>query len=99
MLCGCKRITVFVPVGNLGVCRDNAVIERFFGSMKHERLLKAHHLTREFMQRNVAVHTTYYNFAYLYSANRDLSPVHFRKKYPGIIDPYTLSTIICSIKA
>ena len=35
-------------MGDVGACWDNAVVERFFGSLKHDWLLKVSQLTRAF---------------------------------------------------
>ena len=41
-------------MGDVGACWDNAVVERFFGSLKHDWLFKIHQPTREFMKQDVA---------------------------------------------
>jgi putative transposase len=42
-------------MGDIGACWDNAVVERFFSSLKHDRLLKVAQPTREYMRDDVAV--------------------------------------------
>jgi len=37
-------------MGSVGACWDNAVVERFFGSLKHDWILKVHQPTRENMK-------------------------------------------------
>ncbi len=44
-----------------GNCYDNAVVERFFGSLKHEWLINVVHLTREGMIKDVNDYIRYYN--------------------------------------
>ncbi len=66
-------------MGDVGACWDNAVVERFFGSLKHDWILKAHQPTRKHMRRDVAAYIKYYNLERLHSSNRDLSPVKFEK--------------------
>jgi putative transposase len=39
-----------------GACWDNAVVERFFGSLKNEWLLNIYHLTRNGMKDDVEAH-------------------------------------------
>lgn len=34
---------VRASMGDVGACWDNAVVERFFGSLKHDWILKVHH--------------------------------------------------------
>lgn len=46
-----------------GACWDNAVVERFFGSLKNEWLLNIYHLTREVMKHNItSVITTKHDY-------------------------------------
>ena len=58
-------------MGDVGACWDNAVVERFFGSLKHDWLFKVHQLTRAHMRQDVKEYMKYY------SANGDLSPVMY----------------------
>ena len=44
-----------------GNCYDNAVVERFFGSLKHEWLANVIHLTREGIINDVNQYIRYYN--------------------------------------
>ncbi len=37
-------------MGDVGKCYDNAVVERFLGSLKHGWILKVYQPTREFMK-------------------------------------------------
>jgi putative transposase len=64
-------------MGDVGACWDNAVVERFFGSLKRDWLLKIHQPTRNHMKKDVAAYMRYYNIDRLHSANDDLSPVKF----------------------
>lgn len=64
-------------MGDVGTCYDNAVVERFFGSLKHDWIFKVHQPTREFMKQDVANYIKYYNLDRLHSANGRLSPVNF----------------------
>ena len=50
-----------------GNCYDNAVVERFFGSLKHEWLTNVIHLTREGIINDVNEYIRYYNGARLHS--------------------------------
>jgi putative transposase len=61
----------------VGGCRDDAVVERFFGSLKHGWIWKAHQPTRKHMKNYVAAHMLNYNIDRLHSANEDLSPMKF----------------------
>ena len=66
-----------VSMGDVGACWDNAVIERFFGSLKHDWLFKVHQPTRDFMKQDVAAYMKYYNLERLHSSNGDQSPIEF----------------------
>ena len=43
-------------MGDVGACWDNAVVERFFGSLKHDWILKVHQPTRDHMRQDVAAY-------------------------------------------
>ncbi|HDM8244067.1 TPA: IS3 family transposase, partial [Vibrio campbellii] len=66
-------------MGDVGACWDNAVVERFFGSLKHDWLFKVHQPTREHMTEDVSAYMRYYNLERLHSANNDMSPVNYEK--------------------
>ena len=66
-----------VSMGDVGACWDNAVVERFFGSLKHDWILKVHQPTREHMMNDVCAYIKYYNFDRLHSSNNDLSPIQY----------------------
>ena len=63
--------------GDVGACWDNAVVERFFGSLEYVWILKIHQPTRNHMKGYVAAYMRYYNVDILHSANNNLSPVKF----------------------
>ena len=66
-------------MGDVGACWDNVVIERFFGSLKHDWLLKGPQPTRDNMRNDVTAYMRYYNLKRLHTANGDLSPVEFEQ--------------------
>ena len=59
---------------------DNAVVERFFGSLKHEWLINSTYLTRADMTQNVQAYIRYHNHQRLHTANGNLAPVAFEQK-------------------
>lgn len=67
-------------MGDVGACWDNAVVERFFGSLKHDWLLKIPQPTRQHMRNDVATYMRYYNLERLHTANGDLSPVDYENE-------------------
>ncbi len=73
-------------MGDVGACWDNAVVERFFGSLKHDWIFKVAQPTREFMKNDVAAYMRYYNLERLHTANGDQSPINYEyslKKVSG----------------
>ena len=64
-------------MGDVGACWDNAVVERFFGSLKHDWILKVTQPTRDHMKLDAAQYIRYYNNDRLHTANGDLSPVKY----------------------
>ncbi len=68
-------------IGDVGACWDNAVVERFFGSLKHGWLFKIHQPTRKHMKQDVAAYIKYYNNECLHSANSDETPIQWEKEF------------------
>ncbi len=64
-------------MGSVGACWDNAVVERFFGSLKHDWIFKVAQPTREHMKQDVADYIRYYNNDRLHTANNGMSPVKY----------------------
>lgn len=62
-----------------GACLDNAVVERFFGSLKNEWLLNIYHLNHQVMKEDVQEYICYYNKIRLHTTLGDLSPIEFEK--------------------
>lgn len=72
-----KSFNMRASMGSVGACWDNAVVERFFGSLKHDWILKVPQSTREQMKKDVTDYMKYYNFDRLHSSNGDLSPIEY----------------------
>ena len=70
---------IIASMSGVGACLDNAVIERFFGSLKNERLLNVVHLTREIMKQDVEQYIRYYNHERLHTKLSDLTPISYEK--------------------
>ncbi len=64
-------------MGDIGACWDNAVVGRFFGSLKHDWIFKIDQPTRKHMAKDVAAFMRYYNLERLHTANGDQSPIHY----------------------
>ena len=60
-----------------GNCYDNAVVERFFGGLKHEWLVSVHHTTRETMKTDVNNYIRYYNGTRLHSTLGYQTPIGY----------------------
>jgi hypothetical protein len=83
-----NRFGIRASMGDVGACWDNAVVERFFGSLKHDWLFKVSQPTREQMKKDVADYIRYYNLQRLHSANGGRSPVDHElvfKNVSGIV--------------
>ena len=74
-----KGYGIRASMGDVGACWDNAVVERFFGSLKHDWLFKVHQPTRAHMRQDVEAYMKYYNLDRLHSSNGDLSPIEYEK--------------------
>ena len=82
-----KSYGVRSSMGDVRACWDNAVVERFFGSLKHDWIFKIAQPTREHMRNDVAAYMRYYNLVRLHSANGDQSPINYEqslKKVSGL---------------
>ena len=55
------------------------LVERFFGSLKHDWLLKVPQPTREHTKNDVTAYMRYYNLERLHTANGDLSPAEYEQ--------------------
>lgn len=72
-----QRYGIRASMGDVGACWDNAVVERFFGSLKHDWLYKIAQPTREHMMQDVAAYIRYYNLERRHTAAGGLSPVEY----------------------
>jgi len=67
-------------MGDVGACWDNAVVERFFGSLKYDWVFKIAQPTRDHMKTDVAAYMKYYNLHRLHTANGDVAPATYEAK-------------------
>ena len=56
-------------------------MERFFGSLKHDWILKVHQPSREHMKQDVAIYMRYYNCDRLHTSNNDMSPIDYENSF------------------
>ena len=71
------KYKIIASMSSVGACLDNAVVERFFGSLKNEWLLNVVHLTREAMKMDVEEYIRYYNYERLHTTLGDLTPINY----------------------
>ncbi len=79
-------------MGDVGACWDNAVEERFFGSLKNDWLLKVPQLTREHMRNDVATYsdiTIQIGFILLTTICRQLTMKFLLEKCPEKLEQNT----------
>lgn len=67
-------------MGNMGVCRDNAAMERFRGSLKHEWLLRVPQPTRAGIKQDVPDYIRHYNLDRGHTSNGGISPVRYEQE-------------------
>src|ERR1700688_3813632 len=75
-----KEMGIIVSMSRKGNCWDNAVMERFFGSLKSERTDSENYLTREQAKADVIDYIEmFYNSQRLHSTLNYISPMQFEK--------------------
>jgi putative transposase len=79
-----KDFGMRASMGDVGACWDNAVVERFFGSLKHDWILKVHQPSRAHMKKDVAAYMRYYNLERLHSANGGSSPINYENSLKNV---------------
>jgi putative transposase len=72
-----EQLNMRSSMGDVGCCFDNAVVERFFGSLKHEGLGPTRMMTETQLQTHIANYIRYYNMTRLHSRNDGMSPFTF----------------------
>ena len=72
-----NKYKIIASMSSVGACLDNAVVERFFGSLKNEWLLNVVHLTRDAMRMDVEEYIRYYNYERLHTTLGDLTPINY----------------------
>ena len=64
-------------MGDVGACWDNAVVERFFGGLKHDWILKVTQPSRAQMKQDVSDYIRYDNHDRLHTTIDNMSPVNY----------------------
>ena len=92
-----KGYGTHASMGDVQAYWDNVVVERFFGSLKHNWILKIAQQTREHMKQDVTTYMKHYNQDWLHAANADMSPINyemFLKKVSGWSWPKHKSDVV-----
>ena len=74
-----KGYSISASMGGVGAFRDNAVVERCIGSLKHAWIFKVSQPIREYMKQDVSAYMRYCNQESSHSSNGDMSSVKFEK--------------------
>lgn len=72
-----EQLKMRSSLSGVGCCYDNAVVERFFGSLKHECLGSTKMMKDEQLKEKIAQYMRYYNMDRLHSRNNGMSPFTF----------------------
>jgi transposase InsO family protein len=75
-----SRYGMIASMSRKGDCWDNAPIERFFRSLKTERLNGIRFASRALAQMEIVDYITYYNFHRLHSTLGYVSPMNYEKE-------------------
>lgn len=75
-----QRYEMIASMSRKGDCWDNAPVERFFGSLKSERLVSCRFATRKAAQTEILDYIMDYNFARLHSTLGYKSPMQYEKE-------------------
>ena len=75
-----KAYNMIPSMSRKGNCWDNAPTERFFRSLKSERLDSCRFVTRHSAQTEVLDYITYYNFLRLHSTLGYKTPMEYEKE-------------------
>ena len=76
-----RQYGMSVSMSRKGDCWDNAPVERFFRSLKSERLAFCRFATRKSAEIEVLDYITFYNFARLHSTLGYQSPMEYEKEH------------------
>ena len=76
-----KDCHVKASMGDVGACWDNAVVERFFGSLKYDWIFKNPQSTRANLRKDVASYIRYYNLERLHTYTGFKSPVDYENEF------------------
>ena len=72
-----SQLKMRLSMSDVGCCYDNAVVERFFGSLKHEGLGHTASMNEMVVKQEITQFIHYYNFKRPHTANNGMSPLEY----------------------
>ena len=72
-----RQLKMRLSMSDVGCCYDNAVVERFFGSLKHEGLGHTATMNENAVKQEITQFIHYYNFKRPHTANNGMSPLEY----------------------
>ena len=72
-----RQLKMRLSMSDVGCCYDNAVVERFFGSLKHEGLGHTATMNENVVKQEITQFIHYYNFKRPHTANNGMSPLEY----------------------
>ena len=66
-----------LSMSDVGCCYDNAVVERFFGTLKHEGLGHTSAMNEDEVKQTITQFIRYYNLKRPHTANAGMSPFEY----------------------
>ncbi|WP_407701093.1 IS3 family transposase [Vitreoscilla massiliensis] len=72
-----SQLKMRLSMSDMGCCYDNAVVERFFGSLKYEGLGHTTSMNESVVKQEITQFIHYYNFKRPHTANNGMSPLEY----------------------
>ena len=72
-----SQLKMHLSMSDVGCCYDNEVVERFFGSLKHEGLGHTARMNELAVKQEIMQFIRYYNFKRPHTANNGMSPLMY----------------------
>ena len=72
-----SQLKMRLSMSDMGCCYDNAVVERFFSSLKYEGLGNTANMSESAVKQEITQFIRYYNFKRPHTANNGMSPLEY----------------------
>ena len=72
-----SQLKMRLSMSDVGCCYYNAVVERFFGSLKYEGLGHTASISESAVKQEITQFIRYYNFKRPHTANNGMSPLEY----------------------